>query len=157
MYVVFCETPVFYVVLKLSAKNHHAFTILVTFSCHQRVRPTLAQTLPSPRLHCTIRGRKAHLPLQICAFLSNTGHQDYFAHFQREVAAWPKKLCKSVPRPAVLPSWNCASCNPNSQQPNWTVYCIVPIVIQSPNSPECALCSLSSQSLYLPFKIVQPS
>ena len=119
----------------------HSLTYLLSVS-RQRAGPTLARALPSPRLHCAILERKAHLPLHICTFLPSTGLQDCFLHFWRTMASSSKKLHKFVPRPRVLPNWNCALCNPSSQQQDWTVHYVVPAVSQSPNSPNYSCVAL---------------
>ena len=134
----------------------HSLTYLLSVARRQ-IGPTLARALPSPRLHYATWERKTHLPLHIWTFLPSTSLQDCFAHFRRTVAAWPKKLRKYVPRPIVLPNWNCALCNDNSQQPDRSAHCTLPVVSQSPSSPGYALSNLGSWSPDLPIEIAQPS
>ena len=80
-----------------------------------------------------------------------------FCEFLEESAHLAQEIVQSILGPVVLPSSNCALHNPNSQQLDWTVYCIVLGVNQPPSSMDYALCSLGSRSPKLLAEIAQPS
>ena len=92
----------------------------------------------------------------MCISAQNYPPRLFFA-FLRGNDYWPRKLRNEVPKPAVTPSWNCALCNSSSQQPDWTMHCAVPVVIQPLDIPNCALRSFGIQSRSLPVKIGQSS
>lgn len=122
-----------------------SLTYLLLVACWW-VGPTLALYLPSPRLHCIIWRRKAHLPLHISTFWPNTDLMDWIVHFWRLVVAWPKNLRKSALELAVFPSCNHALRNPSRKLPNWIAHFVDPTASPASQLAQTAFCTFLAAS-----------